>query len=46
MTVACFPSGVKLGSVALNISYGVLTTHHRERECGTRMMKNPIGPLA
>jgi hypothetical protein len=46
MTVACSPSGVKAGSVALNISYGVLTTHPRERECGTPMVKTPIGPLA
>ena len=46
MTVACCPSGVKLGSVALNISSGVLTTHRQEWECATRMMTNPIGPLA
>jgi hypothetical protein len=46
MIVACSPSGVKVGSVALNISYGVLTTHRQEWEFGTRMMTNPIGPLA
>lgn len=46
ITVAGFPSGVDVGNTALNISYGVLTTYHRETGCGTQMVMTPAGPLA
>jgi hypothetical protein len=41
-----FPIGCEAWERRPEHLVGVLTTHHRERECGTRMMKNPIGPLA
>ncbi len=44
--VARSPSGVVAGSVALNVSSGVLTTHHQETVGGgARMMQAPAGPL-
>ncbi len=45
MRVTRSPSGVVIGSVALNVSSGVLTTHHQETGCGTRMVQAVGGPL-
>jgi hypothetical protein len=45
ITVACSPLGVEVGSVALNVSCGVLMTYHLQGECGTPMAPTPAGSL-